>query len=137
MGNGLENKIMDSKISFSIKDLKWVITTAITSIALIVTIILWLKDRDKVDKLGTRVTELVEINSTLKNQVATLEGKVTGVSEASKIFMENSPSENRYRIEILENRVDRLELPGSNAPLAIINPTTLINSSDTSRRRNH
>ncbi|NIP31195.1 MAG: hypothetical protein GTN59_11755 [Candidatus Dadabacteria bacterium] len=33
--------------------------------------------------------------------------------------MKNSPSENRYRIETLEKRVDVLELPGSNPPAVI------------------
>jgi len=134
MGDSLENKVMEKKISFSVKDLKWVITSAIFGIGLIITITMWIKDRSKVDSLGTKVTTLTEENSTLKNQVSALEGKFEGVSEASRIFMENSPSENRFRLELVEKRVERLELPGSNPPLAIISPTTLINSSDTTRR---
>ena len=131
MGDSLEDKVMGKKLLISIKDLKWVITSAIFCIGLIITVIMWINDRKKVDSLGTKVSELTKENSILKNQVSTLEGKVEGVSTASKIFMENSPSENRYRIELVEKRINRLELPGSNPPLPIPE-LTIVN--DTIRR---
>ncbi|NIQ15674.1 MAG: hypothetical protein GTO02_15125 [Candidatus Dadabacteria bacterium] len=48
--------------------------------------------------------------------MATLEGGFQSVTQAAAIFMENSPSENRFRIEQLEGRVEDLEKPGSNPP---------------------
>ena len=112
--NNLEDKILDKKLSFSVKDMKWVITSAVALILWIVTAILWVKDKDaqteKISKLETQ-------NSTLEKQVATLEGQIKGVENASTIFMQNPPSENKVRIDVLEKRVERLELPGYNPPV--------------------
>jgi cell division protein FtsB len=116
----LEKQIMEKKVfSFSIKDLKWVITSAIMGIGLIITIILWIGDRGKAEKLSQEVKKLREENTELKTEVSKVQGQVEGVSEAAEIFMKNSPSENRFRIELLEGRVLQLEKPGSNPPIPV------------------
>jgi hypothetical protein len=131
MADDLEDKVMDKKVSFSIKDMKWVVTTAVVAILWIVTAILWVKDKDA---QADKIESLESHNSILEKQVATLEGKVEGVNQASKIFMENSPSENRFRIELVEKRIDILELPGSNPPPPVIHA---IVTDTISNRREH
>jgi peptidoglycan hydrolase CwlO-like protein len=114
MGDNLEDKIMDKKVSFSVKDMKWVITSAVALVLWIVTAILWVKSSDaQADKISHLETQ----NGTLEKQVATLEGQIKGVENASTIFMQNPPSENKMRINLLERRVERLELPGYNPPI--------------------
>lgn len=128
MGEELENRIMDKKISFSVKDMKWVITTAVVGVLWIVTAILWVKSSDaQADKINT----LENNNSTLQLKVATLEGQVKGVEKASEIFMENPPAELKYRIDLAEKRIYRLELPGSNPPLEVVRDTIDV------KRRSH
>lgn len=125
MGDDLEDKIMDKKISFSVKDMKWVITSAVALILWIVTAILWVKSSDA---QSDKISHLEEQNSTLEKQVATLEGQIKGVENASIIFMENPPAELKFRLDGLEKRVDVLELPGSNPPVEVItNDTTVVN----------
>lgn len=123
MEDNLENRILEKKVSFSVKDIKWVVTSAVVLVLWIVTAILWVKDKDTQSE---KISNLEKQNSTLEKQVATLEGQIRGVENVSKIFMENPPSENRFRIEQIEKRVDRLELPGSNPPAinVLVNDTT-------------
>jgi peptidoglycan hydrolase CwlO-like protein len=125
MGDNLEDKIMDKRVSFSVKDMKWVITSAVALILWIVTAILWVKSSDA---QSDKISHLEEQNSTLEKQVATLEGQIKGVENASIIFMENPPAELKFRIDGLEKRVDVLELPGSNPPVEVFtNDTTIVN----------
>ena len=127
MSEDLEDVVMNKQVSFSVKDMKWVITSVVVVVLWIVTAFLWVKDKDKQqEKIGA----LEKANGTLVVKVATLEGKIDGVNEASKIFMENSPSENKYRINIVEKRVDQLEKPGYHPPPVIpdaIRDTTVSN----------
>lgn len=103
----LEKNIMEEKrFSFSLKDMKWVISTLVIGISWIVTIVLWVQDKNK---QKNRIEVLETKNGVLEKQVATLEGQITGVNQATKIFMENPPSENKFRIELLEKRVDKIE----------------------------
>jgi sensor domain CHASE-containing protein len=103
----LEEKIMEEKrFSFSFKDLKWVISTLVVGISWIITIVLWIQDKNR---QKSRIEVLETKNGTLEIQVATLNGQVSGVNQAAKIFMENPPSLNNYRIELLEKRVDFIE----------------------------
>ena len=102
----LENNIMEKRFSFSVKDMKWVISTLVIGISWIITIILWVQDKNK---QKTRIESLETKNVTLERQVATLQGQIEGVNQATKVFMEYPPSENRFRIELLEKRVDKIE----------------------------
>lgn len=103
----LEEKIMEEKrFSFSFKDLKWVISTLVVGISWIITIVLWVQDKNR---QKSRIEVLETKNGALEIQVATLNGQVSGVNQAAKIFMENPPSLNNYRIELLEKRVDFIE----------------------------
>jgi polyhydroxyalkanoate synthesis regulator phasin len=111
--DGLEDKVLKKTVSFSIKDMKWVITTAVSVVLWIVTAVLWVKDSNA---RGEKISHLETQNTTLEKQVATLEGQIKGVENASNIFMQNPPSELKFRIDLLEKRVNVLELPGSNAP---------------------
>jgi hypothetical protein len=105
--NNLEEKIMEEKrFSFSLKDMKWVVSTLVVGISWIITIILWVQDKNK---QKSRIEVLETKNNVLEIQVATLSGQVSGVNQATKIFMENPPSENKFRIELLEKRVDFIE----------------------------
>jgi len=98
---------MDEKrFSFSIKDLKWVISTMVVLIGWVLTVVFWVQDKNK---QKTRIEILETKNVTLEKQVATLEGQISGVSQATKLFMEFPPSENKFRIELLEKRVDKVE----------------------------
>jgi polyhydroxyalkanoate synthesis regulator phasin len=108
-----EDKILNKQVSFSVKDMKWVITTAVSVVLWIVTAILWVKDSNA---RGEKIQHLEEQNTTLEKQVATLEGQIEGVQNASNIFMQNPPGELKFRIDILEKRIDILEKPGSNIP---------------------
>jgi polyhydroxyalkanoate synthesis regulator phasin len=112
--NNVEDRILNKQVSFSVKDMKWVITTAVSVVLWIVTAVLWVKDSNA---RGEKIEHLEEQNTTLEKQVATLEGQIKGVENASTIFMQNPPSENKVRIDILEKRVERLELPGYNPPV--------------------
>jgi hypothetical protein len=119
-----EDKILNKKVSFSIKDMKWVITTAVTVILWIVTAVLWVQDSNA---RGDKIKHLEDQNTTLENQVSKLEGQIEGVQNASNIFMQNPPGELKFRIDLLEKRVNVLELPGSNPPVdntAAISDTT-------------
>ena len=103
----LEKNIMEEKrFSFSLKDMKWVISTLVIGISWIITIVLWVQDKNK---QKTRIESLETKNVTLERQVATLQGQIEGVNQATKVFMEYPPSENRFRIELLEKRVDKIE----------------------------
>jgi hypothetical protein len=105
--SNLEEKIMGEKrFSFSLKDMKWVVSTLVVGISWIITIILWVQDKNK---QKSRIEVLETKNNVLEIQVATLSGQVSGVNQATKIFMENPPSENKFRIELLEKRVDFIE----------------------------
>ena len=102
----LENNIMEKRFSFSIKDMKWVISTLVIAIGWIITIVFWVQDKNK---QKNRIETLETKNVTLERQVATLQGQIEGVNQATKVFMEYPPSENRFRIELLEKRVDKIE----------------------------
>ena len=106
MGKDLENNVMNKKFSFSIKDLKWIITTLVIGISWVVTIVLWVQDKNK---QKTRIEVLESKNYTLEKEVSTLQGQIIGVNQVTKVFMENPPSENKFRIELLEKRVDKIE----------------------------
>jgi hypothetical protein len=130
MGESIEDKILDKEVSFSVKDMKWVITTAVVAVLWIVTAVLWVKSSDaQSDKIRVLETN----NSSLQLKVATLEGQVKGVEKASEIFMENPPAELKYRIDLAEKRLNRLELPGSNPPLE----NTSVNDTSNVVRRGH
>lgn len=129
MGDNLEDKVMDKKVSFSVKDVKWVITSAVVLVLWIVTAILWVKDKDA---QSDKISHLEKQNTTLEKQVATLEGQIKGVENASTIFMQNPPSENKMRIGLLERRVERLELPGNNPPIE--NTSNYLDTTQVSRR---
>lgn len=111
--DGLEDKLMEKKLSFSVKDMKWVITTAVVMVLWVVTAILWVKDSDA---RGEKIKHLETQNTTLEIQVSKLEGQIEGVQNASDIFMQNPPGELKFRIDILEKRINILEMPGSNSP---------------------
>lgn len=113
MSDGIDDKILNKKVSFSVKDIKWVVTSAVVLILWIVTAILWVKDKDTQSE---KISALEASKNKLEIQVATLEGQVKGVEKASEIFMENPPAELKFRIDMVEKRIDRLELPGSNPP---------------------
>jgi len=102
----LENNIMEKRFSFSIKDMRWVISTLVIAIGWIITIVFWVQDKNK---QKNRIETLETKNVTLERQVATLQGQIEGVNQATKVFMEYPPSENRFRIELLEKRVDKIE----------------------------
>ena len=102
----LENNIMEKRFSFSIKDMKWVISTLVIAIGWVVTIVFWVQDKNK---QKNRIETLETKNVTLERQVATLQGQIEGVNQATKVFMEYPPSESRFRIELLEKRVDKIE----------------------------
>lgn len=102
----LENNIMEKRFSFSIKDMKWVISTLVIAIGWVITIVFWVQDKNK---QKNRIETLETKNVTLERQVATLQGQIEGVNQATKVFMEYPPSENRFRIELLEKRVDKIE----------------------------
>jgi hypothetical protein len=105
--NNLEEKIMEEKrFSFSLKDMKWVVSTLVVGVSWIITIVLWVQDKNK---QKSRIEVLETKNNVLEIQVATLSGQVSGVNQVTKIFMENPPSENKFRIELLEKRVDFIE----------------------------
>lgn len=130
MGEELEDKVLNKKVSFSFKDIKWVIVTGVTVVLWIVTAVLWVNDRSKQED---EIKSISSENSTLKTKVATLEGQIQGVQTASEIFMQNPPSELKFRIDLLEKRVDVLELPGSNP-----SPIETVSLDTTSTfRRNH
>ncbi len=102
----LENNIMEKRFSFSIKDMKWVISTLVIAIGWVITIVFWVQDKNK---QKNRIETLETKNVTLERQVATLQGQIEGVNQATKVFMEYPPSESRFRIELLEKRVDKIE----------------------------
>lgn len=104
----LENKVLDKRMSFSVKDLKWVITSGVAIILWIVTSIFWVKDKNA---QSDKIKLLEDAKVQLEKQVATLEGQVKGVENASTIFMQNPPSELKFRIDLLEKRVDYIENP--------------------------
>ena len=104
--SGLEDNIMEKRFSFSIKDMKWVISTLVIAIGWVITIVFWVQDKNK---QKNRIETLETKNVTLERQVATLQGQIEGVNQATKVFMEYPPSENRFRIELLEKRVDKIE----------------------------
>jgi len=83
----------------------------------LVTAILWFQDREKLDTLS-------KDNTKLNIKIATMEGQISGVSQASKIFMEHSPVQNSKNIDELKKRVKILEQPGSNPPPTIVLDTT-------------
>jgi hypothetical protein len=102
----LENNIMDKKFSFSVKDIKWVISTLVVVIGWIITIVFWVQDKNK---QKARIEVLESKNGTLEIQVAKLEGQISGVNLATENFMKNPPSETKFRVELLEKRVDKIE----------------------------
>lgn len=104
--SGLEDNIMEKRFSFSIKDMKWVISTLVIAIGWVITIVFWVQDKNK---QKNRIETLETKNVTLERQVATLQGQIEGVNQATKVFMEYPPSESRFRIELLEKRVDKIE----------------------------
>lgn len=128
--SGLEDKINNKKVSFNIKDIKWIIGIVITVIGWSVTAYLWIADKNN---MSDKIEKLESENNDLTEKVIRLEGQVEGVNNAAKVFMENSPSENRYRIERLEDRVEHLELPGDNPPMV---PTSFIPDTNNIMRRN-
>ena len=120
----LEDKVNGKRFSFSVKDMKWIITLVIFIVGWGITAYLWVSDKSNMKE---EIITLQGENTNLNEKVLRLEGQVEGVNNAANIFMENSPSENRYRIEKLEERVAVLELPGSNPP-----PRTNVSHTDTS-----
>ncbi len=102
----LENNIMDKKFSFSVKDIKWIISTLVVVIGWVITIVFWVQDKNK---QKARIEVLETKNGNLEVQVATLNGQISGVNQATKIFMENPPSETKFRVELLEKRVEKIE----------------------------
>lgn len=102
----LEDVVMGSRISFSIKDFKWVVTSVIVLVLWVVTAVLWVKDKNN---QSDKIKLLEDSKTQLEKQVATLEGQIKGVENASIIFMQNPPSELKFRIDILEKRVNGLE----------------------------
>lgn len=113
----LEDRVNEKRFSFSLKDIKWIITLVIFIIGWGITAYLWVSDKSSMKE---EIIALQGKNSSLNEKVLRLEGQIEGVNNAANIFMENSPSENRYRIERLESRVKILELPGSNPPVNVI-----------------
>ena len=102
----LENNIMDKKFSFSVKDIKWIISTLVVVIGWVITIVFWVQDKNR---QKARIEVLETKNGNLEVQVATLNGQISGVNQATKIFMENPPSETKFRVELLEKRVEKIE----------------------------
>lgn len=101
----LEENLLDKKISFSLKDIKWIITSGIFVILWVCTAYMWVQDRND---QATEISRIKSENVELKTKVTLLEGQYQGVSQATKIFMENSPGETRFRLELLEKRVDKI-----------------------------
>jgi len=119
----LEDKVMDKKVSFSLKDIKWVIITSFSVVLWLVTAFLWVSDKNR---QAEKINKLETTNITLEKEVATLKGQIRGVENATTIFMENPPKENKVRIDQLEKRIDILEKPGSNQPYTFIIDTNNI-----------
>lgn len=107
----LEEKVMEKRFSLSVKDFKWVITSGVVLVLWLVTAILWIKDKNS---QSDKIKSLEDSKTQLEKQVATLEGQIKGVENASIIFMQNPPSELKFRIDILEKRITYLEDPNSN-----------------------
>ena len=58
----LENNIMEKRFSFSIKDMKWVISTLVIAIGWIITIVFWVQDKNKQkNRIETLETKNVSI----------------------------------------------------------------------------
>jgi len=134
MGNknqDIEGVLMEKRLSFSVKDLKWVITSAVISVLWLVTSILWVKDKNT---QSDKIKSLEDSKAQLEKQVATLEGQVKGVENASIIFMQNPPSELKFRIDLLEKRVDGLE--GSDNISTFVNTSFRDTTHITRRNRN-
>ena len=113
MGEDLEDKINGKHITLSFKDLKWIVAIVISVIGWGITAYLWVADKSKMkEEIITLQTE----NKSQSETILKLEGQVEGVNNAAQIFMENSPSENRYRIEKLEHDVAILKEPGEANP---------------------
>ncbi len=106
MGDNLEDKIMEKKISFSMKDLKWVISTLVVIVGWSITVVLWVQDKNK---QKSRIEVLETKNSSLEIQVATLNGQISGVMNATDLFMKNPPQETKIRIDLMDQRVTKLE----------------------------
>lgn len=106
MGDNLEDKIMEKKISFSMKDLKWVISTMVVIVGWSITVVLWVQDKNK---QRSRIEVLETKNSSLEIQVATLNGQISGVMNATDLFMKNPPQETKIRIDLMDQRVTALE----------------------------
>jgi hypothetical protein len=106
MGDNLEDKIMEKKISFSMKDLKWVISTLVVIVGWSITAVLWVQDKNK---QRSRIEVLETKNSSLEIQVATLNGQISGVMNATDLFMKNPPQETKIRIDLMDQRVTKLE----------------------------
>lgn len=128
----LEGKINKKKFSFTFKDFKWFIAIIVTIVGWSVTAYLWVSDKSKMKE---EIVTLKNENETLKGKVIKLEGQIGGVNNAAQIFMQNSPSENRYRIEKLERDVEILKKPGEADPQDFkITPIVNIDSSIVNER---
>lgn len=103
----LEKNIMEEKrFFFSLKDVKWVVSTAVFLVGWLITIILWVQDKNK-QKIRIEVLETK--NYTLEKEVEGLKGEVKGINRAADNFMTFPPNEAKFRIELLEKRVDKVE----------------------------
>lgn len=132
MGEDLEDKLNKKHITLSFKDLKWIVAIVISVIGWGVTAYLWVSDKSKMkEEIITLQTE----NKSQYEKIIKLEGQVEGVNNAAQIFMENSPSENRYRIEKLEHDVEILKQPGEANPEDFeIVPVSVIDTSSVIER---
>jgi hypothetical protein len=130
MGEDLEDKVNKRQITLSFKDIKWIVAIVISVIGWGITAYLWVADKSKMkEEIITLQTE----NKSLSEKVIKLEGQVEGVNNAAQIFMENSPSENRYRIEKLEHDVSILKQPGEASP-EDFEPTMVIDTTNVIER---
>ena len=125
----IEEVLMEKRLSFSIKDIKWIITSSVMLVLWLVTSILWVKDKNT---QSDKIKSLEESKAQLEKQVATLEGQVKGVENASIIFMQNPPSELKFRLDLLEKRVNNLD--GSNSVSTFVN-TSFKDTTHIVRRR--
>lgn len=120
--SGIEDNIMNKKFSFTFKDVKWIITSGVAITLWIVTSIMWVRDKDA---QSDKIKKLEESRSQLEKQVATLEGQIKGIENASIVFMQNPPNEIKFRLDLLEKRILILEGPNSTRVSNFIDTTNV------------
>lgn len=131
MGEGIEDKINNKQVILSFKDIKWVVAIIVTVIGWGVTGYLWISDKSEMKE---EIITLQTDNKSLSESVIRLEGQIEGVNNASEIFMKNSPSENRYRIEKLEHDMEVLKKPGQADPEDFIVTTSEMDTTNVIER---